>query len=653
MTITGQIAITITPTAAQVMEGQTAQFSASVSGTANTGVLWSVSGTGCAGSGCGTISSTGLYTAPSSVPAAVIVTATSRANQAIAAIARVTIVPPVEVSVSPASAVVAVGTQQAFVASVINSGNTAVTWSLSGPGCSGAGCGSITASGIYTAPARLPSSPAVTVTATSQAMATAFGTAKISLVGSNNSKLAGQYAFSFLGYDKFGSWLIAGSFVADGNGKITSGQEDVNNMSGATSSLLSGTYQITSDNRGTLTLQTALGSFTYKLALNSGGGRGRLISFDDSGVRGSGEMEKQNPADFDPSVFANGYVIALSGEDSSSQRVSGLSLIFPDGSGFVSGSSFDINDAGTVFSTYSPDSGFLPFSGYYTVDASGRGTISLMVPGLPGALDLAFYVVSDRKFFVVSTDAILPGGMILAGSAQLQNSQFYDASAFNGPSVFALTGRTGAGPHDYAGRFLFDGTSQVSLKYAENNAGALMASGSMKGPYAVQANGRATMMFNVSQSTIIWILYATGPNQGFLMDGSTPAAGLGPVIVQMAGPFDNSNLEGTWLMAPDDPVGQQASLISGIATFDGGTNMNGNGVMSGVVDVSSIAGLSADQVLAATYNVSATSNNGRGSLVLTSPSGESIALWMANPSQVLGVDLTAGDKQPAILHFEQ
>ncbi len=58
------VAVAVTPTTASITTGATQQFAASVTGTSNTAVTWTVSGTGCSGATCGTISSTGLYTAP-------------------------------------------------------------------------------------------------------------------------------------------------------------------------------------------------------------------------------------------------------------------------------------------------------------------------------------------------------------------------------------------------------------------------------------------------------------------------------------------------------------------------------------------------------------------------------------------------------------
>jgi hypothetical protein len=91
------VMVAVTPTTASTTAGANQQFAASVTGTSNTAVTWTASGTGCSGITCGTISSTGLYTAPAAVPspATVTITATSVSDPTKSASASVTIVPPV------------------------------------------------------------------------------------------------------------------------------------------------------------------------------------------------------------------------------------------------------------------------------------------------------------------------------------------------------------------------------------------------------------------------------------------------------------------------------------------------------------------------------------------------------------------------------
>lgn len=88
----------------------------------------------------------------------------------------------VAVAVTPSNASTTIGATQQFVASVTGTSNTAVTWTASGTSCSGATCGTISSSGLYTAPAAVPSSAVVTITAASQSDPTKLATAEVSIV---------------------------------------------------------------------------------------------------------------------------------------------------------------------------------------------------------------------------------------------------------------------------------------------------------------------------------------------------------------------------------------------------------------------------------------------------------------------------------------
>ena len=91
--VAAAVSINVSPSSASVRVKQTRQFTASVQGTANTAVSWKVNGIAGGNSTVGTISSTGLYKAPASVPnpATVTVSATSVADSAKVAAAAVTV----------------------------------------------------------------------------------------------------------------------------------------------------------------------------------------------------------------------------------------------------------------------------------------------------------------------------------------------------------------------------------------------------------------------------------------------------------------------------------------------------------------------------------------------------------------------------------
>lgn len=90
----------------------------------------------------------------------------------------------VAVAMAPQSAVLSAGQTQQFTAMVMNSTNTVVNWSIS------PGAGSIDATGLYTAPATIPSQQPAMVTATSQADGRAWATATITLLGAATAQFA-------------------------------------------------------------------------------------------------------------------------------------------------------------------------------------------------------------------------------------------------------------------------------------------------------------------------------------------------------------------------------------------------------------------------------------------------------------------------------
>jgi hypothetical protein len=180
----GQASVAVVPTSATLAIGQSRQFSATVRNTKNTGVAWKVNGVQGGTSTTGTITAAGFYTAPSAVPspATVSVTAVLVADSSVSAAATVTITPPqVAVSISPASAAVEPGGSQQLTATVSNTVNTGVIWEVNGVTGGNAVVGTITPSGLYTAPGVSPSPAIVIVTAVSEQTPAAAAVAVISL----------------------------------------------------------------------------------------------------------------------------------------------------------------------------------------------------------------------------------------------------------------------------------------------------------------------------------------------------------------------------------------------------------------------------------------------------------------------------------------
>jgi hypothetical protein len=184
------IFVTVTPNPVNVVVNTPQQFTAAVTGTNNTSVTWYVSGVVGGNSTVGTISTTGLYQAPTTIPnpATVTVTAVSNADNTSSGSAQATIVTAgglgvkVKVTSNPPVSEVYTGTAQAFIATVTGTSNTAVIWKVNGITGGNATFGTIDTSGNYTGPATVPSPATVTVEAVSEAVSSAVGGASFLVV---------------------------------------------------------------------------------------------------------------------------------------------------------------------------------------------------------------------------------------------------------------------------------------------------------------------------------------------------------------------------------------------------------------------------------------------------------------------------------------
>lgn len=164
-TYSGVNPITVSPAAATLAPGESRIFSATIRGSANQAVTWSVVNT----NGGTFKDATGLYTAPTS-PGTYTLAATSQADTTKVGTATVTVAGPLAVRISPPSASLSPMATQAFSATV-NGASDTVDWSVTP-----AAGGSISSSGTYTAPAI---SGLYTVIATARADGRSLGTASV------------------------------------------------------------------------------------------------------------------------------------------------------------------------------------------------------------------------------------------------------------------------------------------------------------------------------------------------------------------------------------------------------------------------------------------------------------------------------------------
>src|SRR5690348_16002077 len=188
LTITSDISLAVVPGNVSVELGATQPFHATISssGHPDASVRWTLTGPTCP-TACGIVDLAGNYTAPPVLPSAAsaTITAQSVADSTKQATAAITITSSFTLQIAAPQGVPA-GSSATVVATLTpvpgSNPSTILSWALSGPGCSGTACGTLTVvttqgaggtvtQGIatYTAPGSAPNPDTITVTVTPQA----------------------------------------------------------------------------------------------------------------------------------------------------------------------------------------------------------------------------------------------------------------------------------------------------------------------------------------------------------------------------------------------------------------------------------------------------------------------------------------------------
>jgi len=142
------VVVQTAPVQADIAPGGTVQFSAVVTGTAETSVRWTI-----LEANGGTIDASGLYTAPATagafhVKAASIIASVTSVGASVVKVKKGAPVEPVAVAVNPGVVNLPPLGSATFAAVVTGTANVAVTWTVQ----EGSSCGSVSSAGVYTAP---------------------------------------------------------------------------------------------------------------------------------------------------------------------------------------------------------------------------------------------------------------------------------------------------------------------------------------------------------------------------------------------------------------------------------------------------------------------------------------------------------------------
>ena len=614
------VTVTISPSSAQVYAGLTAKFTASVTGSSNTAVTWEADGKVGGNTSVGTITTTGLYTAPATVSSAttITITAISQADTNAKGAVTISVNPPATVAVSPAAATVASGGKQQFQAVINGTNSGAVTWSVVDSDGTTTGIGNIDSEGVYTAPFAPPATNSVVITATSTADPSQTAIANVTLVFGTGA-LQGQYVISTQGHDSNSAFGRVGSIVLDGEGNVTAGVEDVTVSTGTSTVLFnSGTYTVGADGRGTLGLtNNTAGTITFYLCVDSNAHASLVES--DSSYTASGDLRKQDTSAFSQAGLAGSYAFDFSGVDGSAYVNSIVGRFTSDGAGHLNSGQWDQDEGNS--SGHITSSGAITFSNSsYQIDSTygsnyGRATASI------NSLDFVFYVVDSTTSAFLQTD--FPA--VLTGDAVSQQSATASLNSLSGAYVFLMSGSANNGPVERGGKFTADGagnvTNLVLLNDYKGNIKQVPSSGSLTGTYTIDSSttGRGALKFTDSNgANYTFIFYQMSSSDAILQDASTELALHGSLLSQTTATLSSTTFAGRygfqWSGTNNgelDGLGQitltSASSKNASGTFD----YNDAGTLEGNLTFSGNFALSGDGTSVNTLAVAATSDSSK------------------------------------------
>jgi len=471
--------------------------------------------------------------------------------------------------------------------------------------------------------------------------------------GANNAELNGNYAFTFNGFSgnlaTSSVFAAVGRFTADGAGNLTAGEVDINAVGSRTAAQpFTGTYSIGADNRGVMNLNIGGNPATLAFAMMANG-NAQFIKFDasgGSGTIGSGTIEKADTTAYSTAKITGDYAFGAAGFDNVNSRAAIEGRFTSNGTGTLTSAAGDINGYGTPYSM-----NFTAANYAVSDTTTGRGTIQFAFTfgGTPDTLNFVFYVVNSGKLFVMESDTVSTNTPLLNGVVVQQQTPaggFTNAS-LNGNMVIYLTGLSTCTnvpnvPKAGAGLLTANGTGAFSLTYDENYCRAPNGFTNAAGTYSAASNGRMTMTLG----GFSLVAYLVNLNQIFLFVSDNNVL-FGSGEPQAAASFSNGALNGAYAGYATNPAAFAVTVFSGEFSADGASP---TGNMTGTEDIGAATGAVSGQAFKATYSVTPSPTNGRGTMTVSSGTGGNAVIYMISPSKFVALSLN--DPNPAILDFE-
>lgn len=481
------------------------------------------------------------------------------------------------------------------------------------------------------------------------AAASATFTISVIAATSNNGLLKGDYVFVFNGFNPNGPVVMGGTLTADGTGFLQ-GVEDSNNNDAPNTTqdngpgptqgnAIGGTYSMTPNGQGTITLTVNAIVYKYIVALDSNGD-GQFIEADttSTSTRGTGILRKLPTVtpNFINANFSGNYAFELAGIDSSGKRDTLAGVFQADGIGLFKNGNVDTDDAGTVGTNVTG------VTGAFLVAQNGRGSASISVPG-QASLNFITYMVTPSDVLFMGFDPLDASHPMTTGEAIVQTQSSFDASSMAGVSIATTTGQDSSGKSSVLlAELSGNGTGGITLA-ANGNDGGSISTNSASGTYSVASNGRVAIS---GLGNPIAALYLISPGQGFLI-GQDSAASSGLAEAQSPGPFTAASFDSYFSFGP--PLAG-SSWAGGNATNDFVGSIVSDGVSSLSGKVNETTGNDTLNLVLSASGSYSVASSGSGSISFGSPLQlpSQFVFYLVSPTEIRAISSVPSDTEPMV-----
>ena len=562
--LTPQVSVAITPSSQQgIDQGQTVNFTATVTNDSNSqGVTWSVSGSNCTGSACGTLTNTSTtaatYNAPASISSAltVTVTATSVVKNTVSASATVKVEPPPAISTtSLPNGTVGTSYSQTLAAT---GGTGNLTWNVASGSLpagltlnasTGAISGQPTTSGTSnftvqvtdSAPTPLSAQQALSINVTQPTMTITTTSLPNGTVGvAYTGALQVNYATQPVTWSISSGTLPAGLALDPNTGAIT----------GTPTAAGISSFTVLVTDSTTPTKQTDTQNLSITIAT----------------------------AGANNAVLKGNYAFLLSGYDASGNRVTVGGSFVADGSGIITSGTEDINAAA---STPAPG---LTFTGTYSVGTDNRGTITITNSATATyTMAIAMGTITSGVAYKGSILEFDNSGYTMSGTIELQDTTAFAASAITGSYVFNFEGSDSAGARmGVEGQLSANGSGGITTGVFDANDNSVVISGGAIANTSVYtvapSTGRGTLTLS-GVTPANYAIYVISASKSLVLSLDTASTN-GLVAGEMdrqSGSFGATSLNGATVVGLESQAQNGPDVIVGIITFDG----TGNATLAG------------------------------------------------------------------------